>query len=336
MMNNANIKRVGFWINDLKYKKLGFEKFKTICWNSGLELVKIDLARSLEEQGPFDVIIQKLTDTILYEADQGDPKAQQKVCRFQEYICDHPDVIVIDPLNKTTQLSRNRYEMYSTLHDCASDITKLDTELLVPDFVELPTIDVTRNKAAIREANIGYPFVCKPRSADGSENSHTLCIIFNEEGLRDIRVPSVAQKLIKHNAVMYKVFVVGDIHHVVERPSLKNLKPGDYSSIFFHSRDVSKSTSCSFLTKLDIEDQNKALIKPDKMTLTKLVNKVQRKIGMCLFGIDVVIENDTGRYYVIDINYFPGYDGFPDFLQVLAEYILKRLHTKQMPQGRTD
>lgn len=53
-----------------------------------------------------------------------------------------------------------------------------------------------------------------------------MAIIFSEEDLQDIQPPCVIQSFINHNAVLYKVFVVGDSYTVVERPSLKNFPPG--------------------------------------------------------------------------------------------------------------
>lgn len=49
-----------------------------------------------------------------------------------------------------------------------------------------------------------------------------MAIIFNEEGLNDIQPPCVAQTFHNHNAVLYKVFAIGETHHIVERPSIKN------------------------------------------------------------------------------------------------------------------
>lgn len=49
-----------------------------------------------------------------------------------------------------------------------------------------------------------------------------MAIIFNEQGLEDIQPPCVAQTFHNHNAVLYKVFVIGEKHHIVERPSIKN------------------------------------------------------------------------------------------------------------------
>ena len=53
-----------------------------------------------------------------------------------------------------------------------------------------------------------------------------MAIIFSEENLRDVEVPCVAQSFLNHNALLYKIFVVGNRQFVVQRPSLKNLYPG--------------------------------------------------------------------------------------------------------------
>lgn len=53
-----------------------------------------------------------------------------------------------------------------------------------------------------------------------------MAIVFNQEGLSAIRPPCVVQSFINHNAVLYKVFVVGEAYTVVQRPSLKNFSAG--------------------------------------------------------------------------------------------------------------
>lgn len=53
-----------------------------------------------------------------------------------------------------------------------------------------------------------------------------MCLIFSEDSLADIRPPCVLQSFVNHGAVLHKVFVVGDNHFCVERPSLKNFPSG--------------------------------------------------------------------------------------------------------------
>ena len=52
-----------------------------------------------------------------------------------------------------------------------------------------------------------------------------MSIIFDEYGLTDVQPPCVAQSFINHNAVLYKVFAIGDRQFIVERPSIKNFSP---------------------------------------------------------------------------------------------------------------
>ena len=49
-----------------------------------------------------------------------------------------------------------------------------------------------------------------------------MCVIFNEKGLKNVQPPCVAQMFINHNAILYKVFVIGQQQYITERPSLKN------------------------------------------------------------------------------------------------------------------
>jgi hypothetical protein len=59
-----------------------------------------------------------------------------------------------------------------------------------------------------------------------------MAVIFNEKGVQDCHPPCVAQSFINHNAVLYKIYVVGDEYIVTERPSLKNFYPSGMSSIY--------------------------------------------------------------------------------------------------------
>jgi len=41
----------------------------------------------------------------------------------------------------------------------------------------------------------------------------------------------------------------------------------------------------------------------------KLINEQLRaELSISLFGFDIVIEDDTNDYYLIDLNYLPGYN----------------------------
>ncbi|KAB0398070.1 hypothetical protein E2I00_012279 [Balaenoptera physalus] len=133
-----------------------------------------------------------------------------------------------------------------------------------------------------------------------------MAIVFNQEGLSAIQLPCVVQNFINHNAVLYKVFVVGESYTVVQRPSLKNFSAGtsDRESIFFNSHNVSKPESSSVLTALDkIEG---VFERPSDEVIRELSRALRQALGVSLFGIDIIINNQTGQHAVIDINAFPG------------------------------
>lgn len=83
-----------------------------------------------------------------------------------------------------------------------------------------------------------------------------MAIIFSEEDLKGVKPPCVIQSFINHNAVLYKVFVVGESYTLVERPSLKNFPagpageedPGDCLFMGTQSAMLRKAYSTAVLT----------------------------------------------------------------------------------------
>uniref|UniRef100_A0A7N9CCV7 Inositol-tetrakisphosphate 1-kinase n=2 Tax=Macaca fascicularis TaxID=9541 RepID=A0A7N9CCV7_MACFA len=309
-------KRVGYWLSEKKIKKLNFQAFAELCRKRGIEVVQLNLSRPIEEQGPLDVIIHKLTDVIL-EADQNDSQSLELVHRFQEYIDAHPETIVLDPLPAIrTLLDRSKsYELIRKIEAYMED-----DRICSPPFMELTSLCGDDTMRLLEKNGLAFPFICKTRVAHGT-NSHEMAIVFNQEGLNAIQPPCVVQNFINHNAVLYKVFVVGESYTVVQRPSLKNFSAGtsDRESIFFNSHNVSKPESSSVLTELDkIEG---VFERPSDEVIRELSRALRQALGVSLFGIDIIINNQTGQHAVIDINAFPGYEGVSEFFTDLLNHI---------------
>lgn len=306
---------IGYWMTEKKRQKLNWSEFGAVCRKHGYELVKLDLTRPLEDQGPFCLILHKLTD-IIAQADKGDVKAQEMIRRVEDFLRAHPEVAVLDPLDNVRKLL-DRGISYAVIHN--SGLEKAD--VFTPTFVELVSHDYNENLRKLKSAGISFPFVCKPSFAHGSTQAHEMCIIFNEAGVRDCQPPCVAQSFVNHNAVLYKIYIVGEQHSVVERPSLKNFYPCDHPTIFFYSHRVSKPDSKSSLSILDPADVNLPVPKPDPAKFGLIASVVRQTLGMRLLGVDVVVENTTGKLAIIDINSYPGYDGFTDLFEHLISCI---------------
>ncbi|KFM71035.1 Inositol-tetrakisphosphate 1-kinase, partial [Stegodyphus mimosarum] len=256
-MNSFPVKRVGYWWSEKKSRKFNVSEFASVCRASGLELVKIDLTRSLEEQGPFAAIVHKLSDAIA-KAAKGDEESKAVCEAFQEYSNNHPDVVIIDPLPNVGNLL-DRYRQYKLVDESELRGRK---DIFIPAFVELTTQNVSENLAKMQAAGVEFPIVCKPISAHGS-SAHQMSLIFNEEGLKDVSPPCVAQKFINHNAILYKLFIIGNQYFIIERPSLKNFSAGDQKTIFFDSDKISKPHSASALTELDDNEECAVVGWPD-------------------------------------------------------------------------
>ncbi|XP_037551111.1 inositol-tetrakisphosphate 1-kinase [Nematolebias whitei] len=316
-------RRLGYWLSEKKMKKLNFQVFADLCRKRGLEVVQLDLSQPLEDQGPLDVIIHKLTDLIL-EADQNDSQAVLQLQRVQDYIDAHPETIVLDPLPAIrTLLDRCKsYQLIHRIERCMQD-----ERICSPPFMVLNTECSPDVLEQIRRQGLTFPFICKTRVAHGT-NSHEMAIIFSEDDLKDVKPPCVIQSFINHNAVLYKVFVVGDSYTVVERPSLKNFPsgPADRKAIFFNSHNVSKPESSSDLTSREnIEGVSQP---PNDDVIRELSRLLRQALGVSLFGIDVIINNQTGQHAVIDINAFPGYEGVPEFFNDLLNHISGELQSR--------
>lgn len=318
--------RIGYWFSEKKSKKFNLEEFHGLCEEAGFDLIKINFDLPIETQGPFSAIIHKMTDVIA-QADVGDPESMVIVKSFEDYVCANPEIKIIDPFDNLRQLL-DRYQTYSKIN--SSDLHKAG-EVFVPPFVDLVSSDVNENITKLREAGVRYPFVCKPAVAHGSKMAHQMSIIFHEGAVQDCEPPCVAQTFIPHDAVLFKIFVIGKKYFVVERPSLKNFRAAERPTIFFDSHDVSKPDSVSSLSILDEDEKSDARPSTSDALLDSVISMLRVALQMNLFGVDIVVEKNTGHYAIIDINAFPGYEGVPDFFTHVTEVLKESVGSSSVP-----
>ncbi|KAG8193680.1 hypothetical protein JTE90_024043 [Oedothorax gibbosus] len=323
-MSSLPRRRVGYWWSEKKSRKINSSELAEVCRAAGLDLVKLDLDRPFEEQGPFNAIVHKLSDVIV-KGKKGDLQSKLICESFQKYVDSHPSMVVIDPLPNIENVL-DRYRQYKIVDE--SEICDKD-DIFIPAFVELLSMNVPENLAKMKSAGIEFPIVCKPSMAHGSTLSHQMCLIFNEEGLKDINPPCVVQSFVNHNAVLYKLFVIGNEYFVIERPSLKNFSASERKTIFFDGNEISKPNSSSELTELDDNESYTPMIWPEKEKLDLIVKVLHKRVGLNLLGIDIVVDNRTGHYAIIDTNVFPGYSEADNFYYLLTNLIVKNIEAKE-------
>lgn len=325
-MSNINMKQIGIWISEKKSQKLNWKELTSACVRRGYNLIKLDLDLPLDKHGYIDVFLHKLTDVIA-TGDLGDPKAKAQIKRVEKFIQDHPEMVVIDPLDNV-RILLDRYRYYSILENEESFQAH---GIFTPPFAKLTSTCFNENMEILRSRGITFPLVCKPAVAHGSKSAHEMVIIFNERGLSACKPPCVVQSFINHNAVLYKVFLIGNRYSIRERPSLKNFYPCKTKEpIHYNSGDVCKADSQSTLSILDPQDKPHAELKVpiDEGKVQTIIKILRKHLDLLLVGFDIVIDNITGDFAIIDINYYPGYDNFPNYFEHLIncidEEVLKR------------
>lgn len=263
-----------------------------------------------------------MTD-ILLAADNGDAAKQCTIKELIEWEQSNSNAFLIDPIERVKVLLHR-----GAVCDVVRECHVVDSKGRVaegPPFVVLNAH--TPDKASVlAAAGIEYPVLVKPMVAHGSREAHTISLVFNDKGLEDVKLPSyLVQHFVNHNAVLYKVFVIGTTHFTVKRPSIRDLHVHETDTITFDSALVSKAASAS---PLNIEGAVSAVTAvPDEPLLCSLLQGMREKFGLSLFGVDVVIESGTENLYVVDVNYFPGYNGGAgwQFSKKFAAFLQSRL-----------
>lgn len=100
-----------------------------------------------------------------------------------------------------------RYTYYSLLE---KQPILISNGVFTPTFCLLPSNVQKENMNIMRARGVTFPLVCKTLLAHGSSSAHRMSVIFNEAGLSHCKPQCVLQSFVNHNAVLYKVFLVGN------------------------------------------------------------------------------------------------------------------------------
>ncbi|KAL8130995.1 hypothetical protein AgCh_007063 [Apium graveolens] len=68
---------------------------------------------------------------------------------------------------------------------------------------------------------------------------------------------------------------------------------------------------------------------PPQLLLERLAQELRHRLGLHLFNLDIIRERGSkDRFYVIDINYFPGYGKVPDYEHMFTNFLLSLVQSK--------
>lgn len=306
--------RVGICIIDHTRGKFPFPKIlEDLCLDNSIEFVVIDMNRKLDEQGPFDVILHK----ILEWYNLGEEAGHAKLQKLLNYVRSSPRPIkMLDPIEATVRLA-DRYYSMDVLKHCEFQMNGI--KVFVPKFAFLEKTDSENAMEIINKHGLRFPLLTKPPATRCDAEAHDMSIIFSEHSIGDVISPCVLQEFVNHSSMLYKVATVDDHMYICERPSVKNLESCLEPTVYFDSMTVSKIN----IYNEDLHDANPKRVKfrtsltcPDRLldedVVRELLRRITERIGLTLLGIDIIIEETTGNYGVIDLNYLPSYAGVCD------------------------
>ncbi|KAJ7521804.1 hypothetical protein O6H91_19G068900 [Diphasiastrum complanatum] len=300
---------VGFALTTKKTKSFIQPNFESLARKHGISFVRIERSRPLESQGPFDAILQKIS-------------AKEWQQDLEAYRRSHPDVIILDP-PECIQHVRNRQSMLQKVAEL--DLQDCGGKVDIPKQIVV-TGDPTSFAGSVAAAGLKLPLVAKPLVADGTAKSHAMSLAYNEICLSELEPPLVLQEFVNHGGVLFKVYIVGDANSVVRRfslPDVDGCQHVDCGMMPFPRISSAAATA----NETDFEPRA-AELPPQKM-LDRLSRELRQKLGLRLFNLDIIREGGIGdQYYVIDINYFPGYGKVPDYESLFTKFFVSLASSK--------
>ncbi|KAI3491214.1 hypothetical protein L1887_44461 [Cichorium endivia] len=297
---------VGYALTSKKIKSFLQPKFEGLARNRGILFVAIDQTRPLSDQGPFDIVLHKLSG-----------KEWQQI--LEDYRLTHPEVTVLDPPGAIQHV----YNRQSMLQDVADlDLSDSYGTVGVPKQLVIEK-DPSSIPNAVREAGLALPLVAKPLVA----KSHELSLAYDEYSLQKLEPPLVLQEFVNHGGVLFKVYIVGDAVKVVRRFSLPDVSKRELSRSVGVFRFPRVSCAAQSADDADLDPCIAEL--PPRALLERLARELRRRLGLHLFNLDMIREHGTrDRFYVIDINYFPGYGKMPEYEHIFTDFLLNLAKSK--------
>mmetsp|Transcript_42426 Transcript_42426/g.76054 ORF Transcript_42426/g.76054 Transcript_42426/m.76054 type:complete len:328 (-) Transcript_42426:191-1174(-) len=279
----------------------------------GQGVVCHELAFSTKCTQPVDVLVHKMLAGGQPEGSDASA-SEAEIRNLKEYVKSLPQLIVVDPL-ECMQVVLDRYVFQTTLQ--ASGV------LCPPCAIWQGTCDAAT--AVELNPQLQFPLVCKSIQSCGSNTAHEVVIVHTLAQLRQvvltIPLPLMLQNYIRHDGMVWKVYVIGPYVWVGSRGDGQDAtfcdanKPSVHVDNMHVCRDA--QIVCDFV--MLTEDCHFQGIKGHEVQ--DIVRKVSAATGLNIFGIDLIVDITTGNPYCVDLNYFPGYKEVHDVYPCLLNYL---------------
>ncbi len=205
---------------------------------------------------------------------------------------------------------------------------------------------------------LAFPLIMKPCEASSTKESHTMRVYYDAHQLAAAQQHTAAgyilQEYVPHGGLLYKVYVIGATITVSVRASL-SLEEGSgraRKAFCFNTASMKRRRPSPDDTDRPLpstappthlmtdphclpKEYAMARLAPhmDLVRAFTLALQEEALAGMLVFGWDLLIGDDNSSLYVIDVNYFPGYDEV-DFMPLLCASLEGLVRTSGHPDQR--
>ncbi|TYI62216.1 hypothetical protein E1A91_D10G229800v1 [Gossypium mustelinum] len=295
---------------------------------------ELPISKQLEE---VDVILHKATDEIVsIELNSSSESSYQigytkGMQELQRHIENHNDCFEVDPLNSIYPVL-DRLKIQQLLLGLEDLNVGGRCKVRAPHFLKVNSFDEPDLVQRLHDATLSLPSIVKPQVACGVADAHSMAIVFKVEDFKVLNVPlpAVIQEYVDHSSTLFKFYVLGDrVFHTVKK-SMPNADVLIKSS----EKNGSKPLLFDSLKSLPTATANQHSEGWDPCLDLALVNKaaerLSKRLGLTIFGFDVVIQEGSGDHVVVDVNYLPSFKEIPDDVAVPAfwDAIKKKVDSK--------
>ncbi|KAK1399340.1 Inositol-tetrakisphosphate 1-kinase [Heracleum sosnowskyi] len=266
--------------------------------NQGIQLVEINASEPLIPQGPFDAIIHKLYD---------DEWNQKLNC----FASENPNVVIVDSPCDVERL-HNRVSMLEAVGKMKKK-EKTNALVSIPEQVVVQDSKLLSDLSAFDD--LKFPVIAKPLLANANSNSHQMSLVFNNNGLMELEAPLILQQFVNHGGVIFKVYVAGKYVKCVLRNSLPDISDEKL-------KNSGNLMPFSQISNIGPGGKNVDEVDMPAMSFVEQVGQgLRQALNLNLFNFDLIRDSeDKSRYFIIDINYFPGYEKLPSYESLLTDF----------------
>ncbi|KAJ3681410.1 hypothetical protein LUZ60_015899 [Juncus effusus] len=267
----------------------------------------------------IDLVLHKVTDEILsidLNSSSDFPKGislSEVMSELSRFIEENPDYCIIDPFEKIWPLL-DRLQIQQILLGLQE--MKGRFNIRAPHFLKVDNFNDPDLLKKLAEGNLKFPVLVKPQVACGVSEAHNMALVLKPEDFTNLSVPlpAVIQEYVDHGSIIYKVYSLGNkVFHAV-RKSMPN------SSSLFALSQKSGISPITFnsLKNLPVETEDPSeSSNNDKQVLDVDLVKdaadwLKKRLNLTIFGFDVVIQEKSGDYVIVDLNYLPSFKEVPD------------------------